>query len=45
MVIIYNNINFKDRKRDKVMGYIDTIQSITIAAIILCPELLTSGLY
>jgi len=27
------------------MGYMDTIQSMKIVAIILCPELLTLGLY
>jgi len=45
MVIVYNNVNFKDRKRDKVIGYTDIMRLIITAAIVLCPKLLTLGLY
>lgn len=41
---MYNNINFKDKKRDEVMGHTDTMRSMTTAAIVLCPGLPPSGL-
>ena len=44
-VIVYNNINFKNKKRDQVIGYIDIIWSKTTAGIILCPKLLLLGLH
>ncbi|XTI85172.1 hypothetical protein V2W45_1232471, partial [Cenococcum geophilum] len=45
IVIIYNNVNFKERKRDEVTGYTDTMRLITTAATVLYPKLPTSGLY
>jgi len=44
VVIIYNNINFKDKKCDQVTGHTDTMRLMTTAAIILCPRLPLSGL-
>jgi len=38
-MIIYNNVNFKDKKHNELIGHTDTIQLITTAAIILCPKL------
>src|SRR6266702_885882 len=44
MVIIYNNINFKDIKCNKLLSYISVIRSLTTTAIIYCPKLPLSGL-
>jgi hypothetical protein len=44
-VVVYDNINFKDTKRDEVVGHKSHMCSMTIATIILCPELPSSGLY
>jgi len=43
-VVIYNNINFKDIKRDKLLSYTSIIRLLTTAAIILYPELPLSRL-
>jgi hypothetical protein len=45
MVVIYNNINFKDIKRDKQLSHISVIHSLITAAIIYYPKLPLSGLY
>ena len=42
---MYNNINFKDIKRDKLLSYISIIYLLITAAIIYCPKLPLSGLY
>ena len=34
-MIVYDNVNFKDKKRDHVTGHTDTM-SMTTAVIILC---------
>ena len=44
MVIVYDNVNFKDTKRDEVVGHRATMQAMTTAALILCPELPLDGL-
>jgi len=44
MVVIYNNINFKDIKRDELLGYMSVIRSLITAAIIYCPKLPLLGL-
>jgi hypothetical protein len=44
-VVVYDNINFKDTKRDEVVGHKSHMCSMTTAAIILCPELPSSGLH
>jgi len=43
-VVIYNNVNFKDIVRDEVLGYKVIMRNLATAAIIICPELLSSGL-
>lgn len=35
-VIVCDNVNFKDKKRDQVTGHTDTMRSMTMAAITLC---------
>ena len=37
-------MNFKDTKRDELLGYTSIMRSLTTAAIIFCPELPLSGL-
>ena len=44
-VIVYDNVNFKDKKCDEVVGHTTTIWAIIMAAIVLCPELPLLGLY
>ena len=44
MVIIYNNINFKDIKRDKLLSHISIIHSLMIIIIIYYPKLPLLGL-
>ena len=44
IVIIYDNINFKDIKRDKLLGYISIIYSLTTTTVIYCPKLPLLGL-
>ncbi len=43
-VIVYDNINFRDTKRDETLGHAATMRSMTTAAIIKCPELPETGL-
>ncbi|XTI96155.1 hypothetical protein V2W45_1254189, partial [Cenococcum geophilum] len=43
-VVIYNNVNLKDIKRDKLLSYISIIYLLTTAAIIFCPKLPLSRL-
>jgi hypothetical protein len=43
-VIVYDNINFKDVKRDERLGHTSEMRSMTTAAIVHCPELPSSGL-
>jgi len=43
-VVVYDNINFKDTKRDKLLGHTSIIRLLTTAAIIFCPKLPLSGL-
>jgi len=38
-VVIYNNVNFKDIKRDELLSYTSIIRLLTTAAIIFYPEL------
>jgi hypothetical protein len=38
MITVYNNMNFKDRKRE-IVGYAATMRAMTTAALVLCPEL------
>ena len=45
MVVIYNNINFKNIKCDKLLGYISVIYLLITAAIIYCPKLPLFRLY
>ena len=45
MVIVYDNINFKDIKRDELLSYIFVIHSLTTTVIIYCPKLPPLGLY
>ena len=45
MVIIYNNINFKDIKYNKLLGHMSVIYSLTTTTIIYYPELPLLGLY
>src|SRR5690242_3774078 len=37
-------MNFKDTKRDEVLGHTATMRNLTTAAIIICPDLPMSGL-
>jgi len=43
-VIVYDNINFKDMKRDEVIGNKSEMRSMTTAAVVICPELPPGGL-
>jgi len=43
-VIIYDNVNFKDTVRDKVLGHTVVIRNLTIAVIVICPGLPISDL-
>jgi len=43
-VVVYNNVNFKDIKRDKLLGYISIMRLLTTAAIIFYLELPLSRL-
>ncbi|XTI86080.1 hypothetical protein V2W45_1230156, partial [Cenococcum geophilum] len=42
--VIYNNINFKDIKRDELLGHTFIIRSLMTTAIIYYPKLPPSGL-
>jgi hypothetical protein len=44
MITIYDIMNFKDRKRDEIVGHKETMRAMTTAALVLCPELPPSGL-
>jgi len=44
MVVVYNNINFKDIKRDKLLSYTSIIRLLITATIIFCLELPLSRL-
>jgi hypothetical protein len=44
MVYVYDNINFKNTKRDEHLGHKGTMESLTTAAIVHCPELPTTRL-
>ena len=44
MVVIYDNVNFKDIKRDELLGYTSVIRSLTTTAIIYYPKLPLLGL-
>ncbi|XTI93488.1 hypothetical protein V2W45_1251009, partial [Cenococcum geophilum] len=39
IVVIYNNVNFKDTKRNKLLGYTSIIRLLITATTILYPEL------
>ncbi|OCK87553.1 uncharacterized protein K441DRAFT_594047, partial [Cenococcum geophilum 1.58] len=39
VLVIYNNINFKDIKRDKLLSYTSVIHSLITTAIIFYPKL------
>ena len=43
-MVVYNNVNFKDIKRDKLLSYISIMRLLTTAAIIFYPELPLSRL-
>ncbi len=43
-MIVYDNVNFKNTIRDKVLGYIIVIYNLTNTAIMICSELPDSGL-
>ncbi|KAK0123584.1 hypothetical protein ONS96_000425 [Cadophora gregata f. sp. sojae] len=43
-IIVYDNINFQDNKRDEVLGHVKTQEAMTTAAIIICPEIPITGL-
>ena len=43
-MVVYNNVNFKDTKRDKLLGYTSVMRSLTTATIIFCLELPLSRL-
>jgi hypothetical protein len=43
-VVVYDNFNFKDTKRDELLGHSATMRAMTTAAVVICPELPTSGL-
>ncbi|KAN0074986.1 hypothetical protein V8E54_007597 [Elaphomyces granulatus] len=43
-VVVYDNINFKDTKRDEHVGHKATMQAMTTACIIHCPFLPDNGL-
>ena len=43
-MVVYNNVNFKDIKRDKLLGHTSVIRLLTTAAIIFYPELPLSRL-
>jgi hypothetical protein len=43
-VVVYDNINFKDTKRDEHVGHKATMQAMTTACIIHCPFLPETGL-
>jgi hypothetical protein len=43
-VVVYDNINFKDTKRDEHVGHKAAMQAITTACIIHCPFLPETGL-
>ncbi len=43
-MIVYDNVNFKDTVRDKVLGYIIIIRNLIIAAIVIYLELPDSSL-
>ena len=45
MVVVYNNINFKDIKYNKLLSYISIIHLLTTTAIIYCPKLPLFKLY
>ncbi|XTI91442.1 hypothetical protein V2W45_1249303, partial [Cenococcum geophilum] len=45
VLVIYDNINFKDIKRDKLLSYTSVIRSLITATIIFYLELPLSGLY
>ena len=44
MVVVYDNVNFKDTKRDELLGHTSVMRSLTTAAIVYCPELPPLGL-
>jgi len=41
---VYDNINFKETKRDQVVGHKSTMIAMTTAVIVKCPELPAEGL-
>jgi hypothetical protein len=41
---VYDNINFKETKRDQVVGHKSAMIAMTTAAIVKCPELPAEGL-
>jgi hypothetical protein len=43
-VVAYDNMNFKETKRDESIGNQSSIQCMTTSVIVLCPELPLSGL-
>src|SRR6266700_3386589 len=45
MVVVYNNINFKNTKCDKLLGHIFIMRSLMIIVIIYCFKLPSLGLY
>jgi hypothetical protein len=42
--MVYNNINFIDTKRDKILGYRSSIKAIITVVIIIYPEILVDRL-
>jgi len=44
MITVYDNMNFKDRKRDEIVGHKETMRAMMTAVLVLCPELPPSGL-
>lgn len=41
---MYDNFNFKDTRRDEIVGHTATMRAMTTAALIICPSLPSSGL-
>jgi hypothetical protein len=43
-VVVYDNLNFKDVKRDEVVGHTAEMRSVTTAAVVYCPDIPPTGL-
>ncbi|KIV98311.1 uncharacterized protein PV09_09843 [Verruconis gallopava] len=43
-VLVYDNFNFKDTRRDEILGHTATMRAMTTAAIVICPSIPHTGL-